>query len=170
MAEIIDLKTSREKKLKAKARKAARAKKKPHQEPGEAFQNLLSQLLGGGSIDPAAIEGIMASTQAVQLRETPTELHVLFNMQGLLKEELRLRISNNQLTVDILQSQDDSKTIIDPSKIKPENAPKALSQSLPLPLPVEAAGAKAEFKDGELKVILKKKQKPQAPSFDIPID
>ena len=166
MAKIISFEKAKEKRSK-KEREARIAAEQgiSSEQAHAAFQDLLSQVFGGIS---AAGESLKSAATVV-MHESKEELRLHFQLKGLLKEEVKVRIVNDHLVLDVYRADSDGKTVIDPSKAKPGQLKKALSQKIPLPVPVEEEDARAEFRPGELVVYLKKKHIPEPKGTEIPL-
>jgi len=128
----------------------------PKLEISNAVSDLLSQLLGPG-FEGVRLEPHIQDTNVISVQESAEEIIVRFRLNGFLKDEIKIRISSNGLVVDLYETNDDKRTIVDPSKLEKMDLKKAGSQRIPLPMPVEEDTARAEFHNGLISVFLKKR-------------
>jgi len=125
-------------------------------EVSPAVSELLSQLLGPG-FEGIKFEPHIQDSHVISVQESQEEIIVRFRLNGFLKDEIKIHLSSNGLVVDLYETNDKKRTIIDPSKSEPMDLKKTGSQRIPLPMPVDEETARAEFHDGLISVFLKKK-------------
>jgi len=133
-----------------------------------ALKVLLAEMFQGADLDGGAVNLI---PQTVMIQETEEQVIVRLQVRGLLREELRLRFSNNHLLVDFYEFDPERQTIIDPTKINWDQMKKIQSQKIPLPMSVVEHGARARFNEGVLTVYLTKKAaQPETRLREIPLE
>lgn len=167
MADIISFEAYKQKHL----LKAKDAKKKlvGSTDPSlsQSLEGLIEELFrsgdGGGS---TRVGAFVSATGKVSLLEEGKSLKVKFNVNGLLKEELRLRLTENILYLDIHRL-DEGEPLAESQKHGV--GVKALSQCLPLPYAVQKSTAKATLQGGELVVELHRELEAKIKEKEIPI-
>ena len=135
-----------------------------------SIQNEMNQLFDdffGGRVPRRwlkAEEGLW--TPNVDVSETKDEIVVTAEMPGMKKEDIKLSVQENVITLSGEKKSEEEKK--DANFYRLERSFGSFCRSFTLPTPVEAEKIKASFKDGILKVTLPKseKVKPQ----EIPIN
>jgi HSP20 family protein len=96
-------------------------------------------------------------TPNVDVSETKDEIVVTAEMPGLKKEDIKLSVQDNVITLSGEKKSEEEKK--DANFYRLERSFGSFCRSFTLPTPVEAEKIKASFKDGILKVTLPKSEK-----------
>ena len=105
-------------------------------------------------------------TPNVDVSETKDEIVVTAEMPGMKKEDIKLSVQDNVITLSGEKKSEEEKK--DANFYRLERSFGSFCRSFTLPTPVEAEKIKASFKDGILKVTLPKSE--QVKTKEIPIN
>lgn len=105
----------------------------------------------------------------IDLRETDELFIVSCDIPGLDKSQIKVSLQGNVLTIEGERSQESKYQDQDNAWISRERQFGSFSRSLALPAPVEAKSVKAEYKNGVLRISVKKLQPDKPQKTDIQV-
>jgi HSP20 family protein len=111
----------------------------------ESFPSLL-----GSTRELVPLEGDMGFTPACDIEETDTQYVVTFDLPGVKKDEVKIDLQNNQLTVSGERKEETN------GRKSRELYYGSFCRSFTLPSNVEAENVEANYKDGVLQIALPK--------------
>lgn len=107
----------------------------------------------------------MRWSPAVEVRELDDELLVTAELPGMMKDDVEVELEKNVLT--IRGEKKDEKEADEKDRYLYERYYGAFQRSFSLPVPVDAARVRAEFKDGVLKIHLPKAPEAKGKKIEI---
>jgi HSP20 family molecular chaperone IbpA len=104
------------------------------------------------------------SVPAINIAQTPTEVHVDLRLPGFKKDDLSIEVGSDFLTVSGQTTEDDGKNFV-----HREFASQSFTRTMSLPSKVETESASAEMKHGVLSIVLQKyrEEKPKTKKIEI---
>ena len=125
------------------------------------FDDLLNEFSKGFFVRPFARPEGAEPKMKLDVKEDEKAYTVRADIPGVKKEDIQVDIDDNAITLraEMKQEKEEKK---DEKVIYSERSYGMVSRSFSLPAPVDAQGAKAEYKDGVLNLVLPKKANAQA--------
>jgi HSP20 family protein len=119
------------------------------------FNSLMDDWFGDGYFDKVAIG---TTIPAVNIKENPTNYMVSFAAPGLKKEDFKINLENNVLTISSEQkSETEDKK--EGEYTRKEYNYQSFMRSFTLPETVESEAIEAKYEQGELTIAIPKKEK-----------
>lgn len=125
------------------------------------FDDLLNEFSKGFFVRPFAAPEAAEPKMKLDVKEDEKAYTVRADIPGVKKEDIQVDIDDNAITLraEMKQEKEEKK---DEKVIYSERSYGMVSRSFSLPAPVDPQGAKAEYKDGVLNLVLPKKANAQA--------
>ncbi len=125
------------------------------------FDELLNEFSKGFFVRPFATPEGAEPKMKLDVKEDEKAYTVRADIPGVKKEDIQVDVDANAVTVraEVKQEKEEKK---DEKVIYSERTYGMVSRSFSLPAEVDASGAKAEYKDGVLNLVLPKKAGAQA--------
>lgn len=170
MAKIISFEQKKHERAERRINEAM--KKAQSERLGKAFEGLLKSVMQEAKFlgpNQAAVQ----NPAGVEVKTEGNKVEVIFELNGFLKNELRVRLVNNLLFVDISKPHNVTLEAESIEEIERQMGPvdfQGMSQCIPLPFAVEREGAKASFDNGKLHVTMIRKRTARKTGIQIPIE
>jgi len=130
---------------------------------GPFFNDVFDSILNDSFLG----EKLVARVPAVNIAETENEFHVELAVPGLKKEDFKINLDKNVLTVS---SEKKTENVEDGKKFsKREYSYKSFSRSFTLPESADHSKIEADYTDGILKLIITKKEEAKFQTREIAI-
>jgi HSP20 family protein len=130
------------------------------------FEDLLSDFGKGFFVRPFPVPAVADLQMRIDVKEDEKSFSVKADIPGVKKEDIHVDVEGDQLTVRAEAKQDREEKKGE-RIIHSERSYGMVSRSFTLPSDVDAKGAKAEYKDGVLNLVLPKKSNGSAKRIEI---
>jgi HSP20 family protein len=130
------------------------------------FEDLLSEFGKGFFVRPFPVPAVAELQMKIDVKEDDKSFTVHADIPGVKKQDIKVDVEGDQVTLsaEAKQEKDEKK---DEKVIHSERSYGMVSRSFTLPAGVDAKGAKAEYKDGVLNLVLPKKANGSARRVEI---
>jgi len=130
------------------------------------FEDFFGDLGKGFFVRPFAVPSEVDLKMKIDVKEDDKSFTVKADIPGVKKEDIKVDVDGDLVTVSA-EAKKEKEEKKDEKVIYSERSYGAVSRSFTLPVDVDAKGAKAEYKDGVLNLVLPKKGNGSAKRIEI---
>ncbi len=131
------------------------------------YPNIIDELLNDHVVGGRVEKSCSPSSVAVNIKKTETEYEIHLSAPGLSKEELKVAVDNNVMTISHDHKTEEKSN--DGVFIRKEFEVGSFNRSFELPENVDAESISARHENGILKIAIPKKEKVEIPVKDIEV-